>query len=193
MANGIIKIVSYDANWPYEFAWIAATLRQALGDHAERIDHIGSTAVPGLVAKDIIDIQVTISQFDPMVERALAALGYKRNVAITADHVPPLFNGPSNEWDKWYFRPPIEQRPMHLHVRVGGRANQRYALLFRDYVRAHPVTASAYGLIKRQLAQAAPTDLEFYYDVKDPVCDIIWDAAEDWARTTAWIPARSDA
>ncbi len=76
-------------------------------------------------------------------------------------------------------------------MRVQGRANQRYPLLFRDYLRAHPATAEAYAELKRRLAQnlAAP---KTYPDVKDPAVDLIYFAAEDWARATNWQPGLSD-
>ena len=66
-------------------------------------------------------------------------------------------------------------------------------LLFRDYLRAHPVAAGAYAQIKLQLARYGPEDWDHYYDIKDPVCDVIIAAAEDWARATGWAPGPSDA
>lgn len=113
---------------------------RSVGDLAVRIDHIGSTAVPGLAAKDIIDIQVTARKLVPAVEQALASLGYERVTRITHDHLSPGASGPASDWEKWFFCPPATQRRTNLHVRSEGRPNQRYALLFRDYLRAHPVT-----------------------------------------------------
>ena len=72
-------------------------------------------------------------------------------------------------------------------MRVQGRANQRYALLFRDFLRTHPATAAAYGELKRQLAQHL-ADIQTYTDVKDPAVDLIYFAAEDWAAATGWQP-----
>ena len=91
-----------------------------------------------------------------------------------------------------YFWAPEGQRRIHLHVRQTGRANQRYALLFRDYLRAAPTTAAAYGQIKEALARLHPEDEGAYYDVKDPVCDFIADAAERWAAATGYVPGPSD-
>ena len=85
------------------------------------------------------------------------------------------------------------QRPTHLHVRQVGRANQRYALLFRDYLRAHPGAAETYAIIKRELIRLNPDDVDAYYAVKDPVCDLIMDAARIWAAATGWDPGPSDA
>jgi GrpB-like predicted nucleotidyltransferase (UPF0157 family) len=189
----MIKIVPYDENWPHEFAQIARPLRTTLGEVALRIDHIGSTAVPGLAAKDVIDIQVTVRDFDAPFEALLGSLGYIRRLDINRDHLPPQVPGPASEWEKRYFQPPEGQRPTNLHVRVQGRANQRYALLFRDYLRTHSVAAGAYAEIKRALASYHPENWDAYYDIKDPVCDVIWSAAQEWAKMTGWEPGPSDA
>jgi GrpB-like predicted nucleotidyltransferase (UPF0157 family) len=77
-------------------------------------------------------------------------------------------------------------------VRLAGRANLRYALLFLDYLRANPASAQAYAQVKRALAKLHPEDAEVYYDVKDPVCDIILGGAEVWAAATRWQPGPSD-
>jgi GrpB-like predicted nucleotidyltransferase (UPF0157 family) len=185
--------VSYDERWPDEFARIAQPLRNALGALALRIDHIGSTAVPGLAAKDIIDIQVTVATLDaPALVAALAPIGYTLREDITGDHLPPGRADAPEEWAKLYFRAPDGQRPTHLHVRRAGHANQRYALLFRDYLRATPSSARAYAQVKQALARLHPHDIYAYYAVKDPVCDLIMDAAEQWAATTGYTPGPSD-
>jgi GrpB-like predicted nucleotidyltransferase (UPF0157 family) len=83
-------------------------------------------------------------------------------------------------------------RPTNTHIRVEGHANQRYALLFRDYLRAHPHMAEAYADTKRRLAAIAPTRAD-YVDAKDPICDLIAFPAEDWAEATSWEPGPPDA
>jgi GrpB-like predicted nucleotidyltransferase (UPF0157 family) len=75
---------------------------------------------------------------------------------------------------------------MHIHIRKAGNPNQRYALLFRDYLRAHPNSARIVEIIKRQLAWEHPDDIDAYLAVKDPVYDLIWDLAQEWARNTGW-------
>jgi GrpB-like predicted nucleotidyltransferase (UPF0157 family) len=180
-----IVIVNYRPEWPDEFAAIAAHLRDAHGDHALRIDHIGSTSVPGLAAKDVIDAQVTVRDFTPELEAAFERAGYVRNVH-TQDHLPPTATGPERDWEKRLFNPAPGARRANIHVRRAGSPNGRYALLFRDYLRAHPLASGAYARAKRALAQYGPTDWDLYYDVKDPICDIIMAGAEDWAATTPW-------
>lgn len=190
-----LRIVPYDAQWIDRFQQIGARLRAALGDLASRIDHIGSTAVPGLAAKDIIDLQVTVRSLDPPepLSRAITGAGYVEWGSIGEDHVPPGSDSTPAEWQKMYFQAPPGSPPLHIHVRVDGRANQRYALLFRDYLRAHPAASEAYAAVKRQLARHNPDDWDIYYDIKDPVCDIVNVGAEEWATHTGWSPGPSDA
>lgn len=188
----MITIVPYRPTWPQEFLTLGRALRQALGDRALRIDHIGSTAVPGLAAKDIIDIQITVQQFDPGLERVLDQIGYHRLPDITHDHLPPHHRGQTSDWIKWLFKPSPGQRLTHIHVRLLDRANQRYALLFRDYLRSHPVSAQAYAEVKQALARYHADDVDAYYAVKDPVCDLIIGGAEIWASTTQWHPGPTD-
>jgi GrpB-like predicted nucleotidyltransferase (UPF0157 family) len=185
--NREIVIVAYRPKWPTEFARIAAGLRGALGDLALRIDHIGSTSVPGLSAKDIIDLQVTVAELDvAALDPTIARIGCVRIAQNDHDHVPPTATGGDQDWQKLMYRPPTEMRPTHIHIRRAGSANGRYALLFRDYLRTHPLAALAYAQVKVALAQNDSYDWELYYDVKDPVCDIIMAGAEDWAAQTGW-------
>jgi GrpB-like predicted nucleotidyltransferase (UPF0157 family) len=184
-ARGIV-IQQYSERWPSEFAKVHELLGAALGDVADRIDHIGSTSVPGLAAKDIIDVQVGVADLgDPRLVPALEGLGCQAT-DITSDHVPPGDRSGPAGWGKRYFRPPAVWRPTHLHVRETGRPNYRYALLFRDYLRHSGGAAAAYAQVKVALARLHPEDAQAYYDVKDPVCDLIMDAAEQWADRIGW-------
>ncbi len=188
----MIVVVRYRTEWPQEFRQIGRQLRQGLGNLAVRIDHIGSTAVPELAAKDVIDIQVTVRELQRPVEMALTELGYSRLQDILADHIPPGGSPEVEAWAKWVFKPPPAQRATNLHVRVDGRPNQRYPLLFRDYLRADSGAAEAYAQVKRALARMHPNDKDAYYEVKDPVCDIVIAAAEAWAASVGWRPGPSD-
>lgn len=188
----MIEIVPYKPSWPNEFQEIASVLRGGLGGLALRIDHIGSTSVPGLPAKDVLDIQITVSKLDHQIVNAMGTLGYTQPEGIWRDHCPPNYQGPETDWEKLYFRPPPGQRRTHTHVRQQGRANQRYALLFRDYLRAHPATAMAYAELKRRLAQNL-ADPDTYPDVKDPAVDLIYLAAVEWAEARHWQAGPSDA
>ena len=85
------------------------------------------------------------------------------------------------------------ERSANLHIRARDRFNQRYPLLCRDYLRAHPDAAAAYAEIKRQLARRFADDADAYYDIKDPVFDVIMAGAREWAERTAWQEPASDA
>src|SRR3954470_24345262 len=91
----LVTIVPYDERWPADFAAISADLRRALGELAVRIDHIGSTSVPGLVAKDRIDMQVSVTDFEriELVQAALEEIGYTGVPRILHDRQPPGWVG----------------------------------------------------------------------------------------------------
>ena len=112
----------------------AARLRAALGGAALRIDHIGSTAVPGLAAKPVLDVQISVAAFEPLAafRAPLEGLGY-------------VYRAANPERTKRYFREPPGGRRTHLHVRLRGHWSEQFALLFRDYLRAHPAAAARYA------------------------------------------------
>jgi GrpB-like predicted nucleotidyltransferase (UPF0157 family) len=185
----MVTIVEPDARWAPEFTRIATELRGALGNGARRIDHIGSTSVPGLPSKDLIDIQITVDDENGLrrVASQLSRLGWRRGRGYWRDHRVPGLPAARSEWRKVFFDEPEGSRPTHLHVRIEGRANQRYALLFRDYLRTSPDASAAYAEIKRGLAALA-LDSGSYAAAKDPACDLIYFAAETWASKSGWIP-----
>jgi GrpB-like predicted nucleotidyltransferase (UPF0157 family) len=186
----MIIISKYNPKWVEEFERIKSSLQENLGDLALRIDHIGSTSVPGLGAKDVIDIQITVKELDDQIKQCLENAGYKYWGKIAHDHVPQGESEDPKLWEKFFFNEPEGQRRVNIHVRVDGRPNQIYPLLFRDYLRAHPNSAKTIELIKREIAKRHANDVDSYYDIKDPVYDLIWDAALEWSRYTGWKPAR---
>ena len=148
--------------------------------------------MPGLDAKDVIDVQITVSGFsDDLLKPALGRAGFVYH-AIVRDHTPPGMTLPPLDLEKRLLNP-AEGRRANVHMRIEGRWNQRYPLLCRDYLRSHPDAANAYAEIKRQLARYFPSNSDAYYDIKDPVFDVIMAGAEDWARFTDWKPGASDA
>jgi GrpB-like predicted nucleotidyltransferase (UPF0157 family) len=187
----MIEIVAFRPGWSVEFQEIAAALRAGLGDIALRLDHIGSTSVPHLCAKDVIDLQVTVGKLDGGVADALRHLGFVQRPEIEGDHVPPGYAGPRGDWAKIFFVQRNGQRRVNIHVRQSGRPNQRYALLFRDYLVAHPSAAAAYGELKRRLAESLGSE-DAYADVKDPAVDLIYFAAEEWASHSGWQPQKAE-
>jgi GrpB-like predicted nucleotidyltransferase (UPF0157 family) len=184
----MIEIVPYRDAWPSEFAALAARLQVQGGDRLLAIHHIGSTSVPGLAAKDIIDIQLTVA--DVATARSLSFSEFDHVPRLTTDHCPSGMTLPPEELEKAFYR--SRHRAANVHARIAGRFNQRYPLLCRDYLRAHPAAANAYGKIKIELARLFPEDAESYYDIKDPVFDLMMAQAEEWAAQTAWSAPPSD-
>jgi GrpB-like predicted nucleotidyltransferase (UPF0157 family) len=184
-----VVIEPYSERWPAEFARLGRRLRASLGDRALRIDHIGSTAVPGLDAKDRIDVQVVVA--DLADANPLGDAGFAE-VAPVSDHRPPGADAGTDGWRKRLFQSPPEERAANVHVRLEGRPNARYALLFRDYLRTHPKAAAAYADLKRRLAAEVRGSAP-YTDIKDAACDLVIVAAEDWAEATDWQLGATDA
>src|SRR5580704_9813130 len=121
-------IVPYSLGWPAEFQLIAGRLRAALSSLALRIDHIGSTSVPGLCSKDVIDVQVTVADLaNPELLKSMAAGGFEIRPKVRYDHLPPGHSSPPSAWEKYFFREPPGTRTAHIHVRADGKPNQRYA------------------------------------------------------------------
>ncbi len=179
-----VEIVAYRDDWPQEFETLATALRRTLGSLALAIDHIGSTAVPGLPAKNIIDVQVTVASLDAV---PTAVPGYE-HIPYHRDHDPPGRTLAPAELAKRLLRPLPPARPANVHVREAGRFNHRYALLCRDYLRAVPAAAAAYAEVKRTLAAQFADDHDTYADLKDPVFDVLMVGAEAWATATGWAP-----
>ncbi len=137
----IVEIHNYTPVWAAEFKHLGSSLRNALGDVACRIDHIGSTSVEGLAAKAIIDIQISVPALEPMSTYLpqMETLGY-------------TWRQDNPEITKRYFREAFGQRRTHIHVRKLGSWHEQYALLFRDYLRLRPEAQRAYETVKRSLA-----------------------------------------
>ena len=184
----MIVIHAYDPRWSEAYEVIRAEIALALGPLALRIDHIGSTAVPGLGAKDIIDIQITVSEITDVVKQRMVDAGFIFIARNFRDHLPEGEDPAPALWQKIMFNEPAGQRRANIHIRKAGNPNQRYPLLFRDYLRAHPKSVMTVERIKRELAKHHGNDVDAYYDIKDPVYDLIWDAAHDWAKYTSWQP-----
>ena len=186
-----VEIVPYREAWQAEYEHLAARLRHALGPLALRVDHVGSTAVPGLPAKDVIDVQVLVATLAPeaALSDAFARIGFRLRPGAwnRHDHLPSGWRGARAEWAKLVFGPVRGERPSNVHVRVRGHANARYALLFRDYLRAERGARLAWGTFKQRLAEQVP-DLATYGQVKDPATDVLLLAAEGWAARVGWAP-----
>ena len=185
-----LEIRPYDPRWADRGRALAAELRALLGAQALRVEHIGSTSIPGMAAKPVFDLQIAVADLadaTPAFDAPLADWGLVRR-PFERDHVPAGRDDAPERWAKrfWSGSTPQHER-INLHVRVAGAPNERLALLFRDWFRAHPVAVPAYSAFKRRLADIAG-DLETYADAKDPVVDVVLTAAEEWALATGWRP-----
>jgi GrpB-like predicted nucleotidyltransferase (UPF0157 family) len=179
----MIEIISYQNRWPEEFKAIGATIRNAVGDKAIAIHHIGSTSVPNLDAKDVIDIQMTVANLDIPIQSQLHDIGFELG-PHTQDHCPLGLQLPPNELEKRYYRG--INRKINLHIRKQGAFNQIYPILFRDFLRSNSLAADAYGEVKRQLSKYFVDNVDAYYDIKDPVCDALMAGAFEWSKINKW-------
>ena len=167
-----IATVDHDPQWPAMFEVENGRLRDALGDVAVRIEHIGSTAVPGLAAKPIIDIDVYVRALEPMApyREPLEALGY----VFQFDPEPPGLH---------FFGYPAERpRRFHVHVaEVGGRHMVAH-LAVRDFLRTHPDVVGEYARLKRALTAQHPGDRDAYIAGKAPFMTALQARALHWAK-----------
>ena len=122
----------------------------------------------------------------------LLAAGYERPPGVWGDLAPPGGGWTDADCRKLFVHQPAGQRRLNIHVRAAGRANQRFALLFRDYLRAHAPAAAAYAAQKRLLA-AHLNDPRLYPEVKQPTVHLIGFAAAAWAAASGWVPGPADA
>lgn len=186
----LIEIIPYQDRWTQEFEQVKSDLQNGFGELALRIDHIGSTSIVGLGAKDVIDVQVTVTSLEPelpLLEALRKAGGYQMRSGIFEDHRPLGDKSPDSEWRKRYAREPEGHKRAHIHIRAAGSTNQRYAILFRDYLRYEPRALANYEKLKQELARLHPYDIDAYLAVKEPAIDLIMIAAEEWAAKTGWV------
>jgi GrpB-like predicted nucleotidyltransferase (UPF0157 family) len=174
-----IVIVDYDPAWPEAFRRLGTRLRAALGPLALRIDHIGSTSVPGLAAKPVLDVQISVASLEPVGTYlpALELVGFR-------------WRADNPERTKRYFREASGPRT-HIHVRAAGSWSEQFALLMRDYLRAHPEEAASYAALKRELADRLGTDRHAYTEAKDPFIWALMFRANTWTQT-GWAPGPTD-
>lgn len=153
-----IRLVPYNTDWPRQFSVIAAELRRLPGELIGRIEHFGSTAVPGLSAKPVIDILAEVSNLEQaksLLVPLLLSQGYEYLWRpAKGDDTPP--------WYAWFIgRDSRGKRNCHIHM-VEPDSELWERLLFRDYLREFSDTALEYALLKKELAERYPSDREAY-------------------------------
>jgi GrpB-like predicted nucleotidyltransferase (UPF0157 family) len=150
-----VIIEDYDPRWPERFETLRARIDAVLGPLAAAIEHVGSTAVPGLAAKPIIDIDVRLRSEGglPLAIESLGTLGYEHQGDLG---IP----------GRQAFRAPATDVLHHLYICPPGSRAYREHLAFRDYLRSHPKDARAYELLKRSLARRYGNDRDGYTQAK---------------------------
>jgi GrpB-like predicted nucleotidyltransferase (UPF0157 family) len=150
-----ISIVDYDPDWPDVFRQLNSNVWPLISDFAISVEHVGSTAVPGLAAKPIIDISIVVSSEAEVrlaIER-LATIGY-------------LHRGNLGIEGREAFQAPAGLPAHHLYVCRSDNPGLQNHIAVRDYLRTHPEAAQAYGELKKRLAREFPNEIECYLDGK---------------------------
>jgi dephospho-CoA kinase len=190
-SRGGPKLSPYDPDWPAQAQRLLARLRLAAGGRVERIDHIGSTSVPGLAAKNVIDIQVTVPDLAVADELAepFSAAGFPALPGFDGDTPHPPDLDPES-WRKRMAGSADPGRWANVHLRVAGSAGWRAALLFRDWLRADDEWRGRYEEMKERTAeQFAAATIGDYADAKEPWFQEAFVEMEEWASRTGWQPA----
>ena len=187
---GAPRLVEPDPDWPAAAERLRARVAATVGERGRGVAHIGSTAVPGLPAKDVIDLQLGVESLADAdaVRDALQDSGFPWVPRI--DHDNPKPPG-SPVWPKRFHGSADPGRVVHLHIREVGSPGWRYALLVRDWLRADAAARAEYLAVKRSAADryAGDPDAERYVEVKEPWFDAAIGRAEGWAATSAWVPS----
>lgn len=171
-----IEIVPYDPAWPGQFETWRKRLATALGETAHRVEHVGSTSVPGLPAKPVVDIQVSVA--DPEQENLYVAPIEALGIQLRSRD------------DLHRFFRPFSGRPrdVQVHVCGGGSEWERRHILFRDYLRTSESARAVYLRAKLEAARLWRDDRIAYADAKTEVIGELMDLAEGWALDTGWRP-----
>jgi len=187
-------LVPYDPSRPDAARRIAARLSTACGHRAVRVDHIGSTAVPGLAAKDVIDMQVTVASLADAdaLHEALTGAGYVRRPITHDENKPDARStvaefdqtGDESLWQRRFHASADPGRPTSVHLRVNGWPGQQFALLFVDWLTANPEARERYLAVKR--AAECADDMAGYAAAKEPWFDDAYREAWAWADASGW-------
>jgi len=196
MSARVIDVIAPDPSWADEGLTHARQIAQALGNLALRVDHVGSTAVPDLAAKDVIDIQAQVMDLDdPAIITAMTGAGWTHRADTEGDaphaDTPPQLG--ADDWRKLYFREPSQSRRIHVHVRRNGAAGARNMLLMRDFLREDFSARRDYGDFKIALALKTRDDRLAYQAIKRPFISTVLRSAESWAELNHWAPGVPDA
>lgn len=193
--NGGPVLEPHREEWAQQAARIAARLTAAAPELILAVDHIGSTSVPGLAAKDVIDLQVAVPDLHAADSAAplLAAAGFPLVPGAGSDTPKPTDPDPG-QWQKRFHANADPGRPVNLHVRAAGSPGWRYALMFRDWLRDDDAARSLYETHKAAVARAfaGSGSTSQYAEAKEPwFTDVAWPRMTAWAQATGWAPPSS--
>ena len=181
-----LRLREPDPTWPAQAHRLLERLARVFGDVAVTTDHVGSTAVPGLLAKDVVDLQVGVPRLadadDPLLLARLRAAGLPRVEGVDHDNAKD-----GTVWSKRFHGSADPGRVVNLHVREAGSPGWRWALLFRDWLRRDARAAAEYAAEKQRIAATGAGTSE-YAEAKEPWFDDVADRAERWAEQTGWEP-----
>jgi GrpB-like predicted nucleotidyltransferase (UPF0157 family) len=169
-------VSEYDPGWPVRFAAWRSRLAEAVGATATRIDHVGSTAVPGLAAKPVIDIIISVPEAGDEAAYLPACLS------------AGLILRMREEGHRLLWPPPARPREVHVHVCDSGGDWGRDELLFRDYLRADFATRDRYSALKRDLVTRWQDDRQAYTEAKTAFVLDALEQARAWAIDSGWNP-----
>lgn len=161
-------VVDYDPVWPIAFQEIRKRIEPVLVDVATSVEHVGSTAVPGLAAKPLIDIDVVVSRRErvPRAIELLVSIGY-------------VYQGDLGVAGREAFLPPNEWPHHHLYLVIDGSEPYRNHIDLRDHLRRHPADVSRYSARKRAIAPLLTTDREAYVAAKSHLIDELLERARE--------------
>ncbi|WP_116113875.1 dephospho-CoA kinase [Austwickia chelonae] len=179
---------AYKEDWPQQAERIIERLSRILGVRAPELEHVGSTSVPGMPGKDVIDIQIGVTDLrsadDPEFIEALARGGFPRVDKIRMDHPTGELLDPSL-WVKRFHGSCDPGRIVHIHVREADSPGWQSALLFRDWLCANPDAADEYVQVKNELA-ARHDSARAYAEAKEPWFEEVWPRITAWAQRSGW-------
>ncbi|MDI2033835.1 dephospho-CoA kinase [Paenarthrobacter nitroguajacolicus] len=181
-----------NGDWARQAERLAARITLAAPAEILAVDHIGSTSVPGLAAKDVLDLQLAVTDLATAdrIAPLLGTAGFPAVPHVRQDTPKPSDPGMEN-WEKRFHANADPGRAVNLHVRVAGSPGWQYALLFRDWLRAEPAAVALYEAHKRELAglYAGDGGTAAYADAKEPwFTDVAWPLMDQWANRTGWRP-----
>ena len=169
LEKGIVRLIPYTKEWERLFQAEKPLLRAAVGKYVLDIQHVGSTSIPGMVAKPIIDIAIAVESFEgaAVCIKPIKQLGYE-------------YKGENGIPRRHYFTKG-DPRTHHVHINEIGGRNWKDQIIFRDYLTQYPEIAKEYAELKLALARRYPTDRQSYLDGKAPFIERVLQLAESQA------------